>query len=206
MARLTIAASIMLIFTSPVFAQNLLVNPGFDNPDLLTGWTCSTTHGQANWIADDRLGAPTSGAMEQFVTGGSNNLTVACVQCVPVEEFYAYAFSTWFYWPDDPDVTQEGTTRLVLAFYLNSDCTSSMGVSSVKVGHYPSLDTWDQLFTDEVTAPAGTTSALVTATTWQNLGDHWVRARLDDLECSTTTLFRDGFESGGTGAWATTLP
>jgi len=206
MARLTIAVSIVLTFASPLVAQNLLVNPGFDNPDLLTGWTCSTTYGQAQWIPDDRLGAPTSGAMEHFVTGGSNNLTVSCLQCVPVEELYAYAFSTWYYWPDDPDVTQDGSTRLVLIYYSNPDCTSSTGVSSVEVGHHPSLDTWYQLISAEITAPAGTTSALVTVTTWQDLGGDWVRTRLDDLDFSTTTLFRDGFESGGSGAWTTTFP
>ena len=207
MARLTITVSIVLIFTSPVFAQNLLVNPGFDIPDLLTGWTCSTTHGQAAWIANDRLGEPTSGSMEHFVIGGSNNLIVTCSQCVPVEALHAYTLSTWYYWPDDPDVTQEGTTRLSLIFYFNSDCISSTGVSSVTTGQHPSLETWYQLFTDEIPAPAGTTSALVTATTWQNFGDHWVRARLDDLDFSSpTVLFRDGFESGETGAWTTTLP
>jgi len=206
MTRLAIAFSIVLMITSPVVAQNLLVNPGFDNPDLLTGWACSTIHGQANWVAADRLGVPTSGSMEHFVTGGSNNLTVSCLQCVPVEELYAYAFSTWYYWPDDPDVVQDGTTRLSLVFYDNGDCTSSTGVASVKVGHHPSLDTWYQLVSAEITAPVGTTSALVTVTTWQDLGGDWVRAWLDDLDFSTTTLFRDGFESGGTGAWSITSP
>lgn len=206
MARLTIAVSIVLMITSSVFAQNLLVNPGFDNPDLLNGWTCSTTYGQANWITTDRLGAPTSGSMEHFVTGGSNNLAVSCTQCVPVEELYAYAASTWYYWPDDPDVTQEGTTRMAVIFYSNADCTSSVGVSAVRVGSHAFLDTWYQLITAEITAPVGTSSAWVSVATWQNLGDHWVRSWLDDLDFSATTLFRDGFESGGTGAWSTTSP
>ncbi len=93
-----------------------------------------------------------------------------------------------------------------MIFYSNIDCTSSTGVSTVKIGNHPSLETWYQLFSAEITAPAGTSSALVIVATWQNLGDHWVRARLDDLDFSTTTLFRDDFESGGTGAWATTFP
>lgn len=206
MTRLTIVVSIVLIFASPLFAQNLLVNPGFDNPDLLTGWTCSTIHGQANWIPDDRMGEPTSGSMEHFVTAGSNNLTVSCLQCVPVEELNAHTFSTWYYWPDDPDVIQDGSSRLSLIYYSNPDCTSSTGVATVKVGHHPSLDTWYQLISAEITAPAGTTSALVTVATWQDLGGDWVRARLDDLDFSTTTLFRDDFESGGTGAWTSTFP
>ncbi len=62
------------------------------------------------------------------------------------------------------------------------------------------------LESDESIAPTGALSAMVYVFTWQNLTGQPVRARLDDLDFSTTTLFRDGFESGGTGEWSSAVP
>lgn len=206
MIRTTIAIFVVLILSSPLLAQNLLVNPGFDTPDQLTGWTCLETHGEANWIPYDRLGSPSSGSMEHFVTGDANHQFIDCQQCVPVEELHPYSASAWYYWPDDPDVTQDGTTRMSMIFYANPDCTSSQGVSTNVAVPHPALDTWYQLVTAEITAPPGTSSALVSIFTWQNFADQWVRARLDDLDVSTTILFQDGFESGGVGFWSSSMP
>jgi len=206
MTRLAIALSVVLMITSPVVAQNLLVNPGFDNPDLLNGWTCSTTYGQANWITNDRLGAPTSGAMEHFISAPTINEAVFCIQCIPVDEFYTYVASVWHYWPDDPDVTQVGTVRMGILVYPEAGCTGTLLNSTVNAGYHPALDTWYRFSTDEIVAPAGSVSARFAVSTHQDPADQWVRTRLDDLDFSATTLFRDGFESGGTGAWSSTSP
>ena len=206
MARSTVIVAIAVLIVSSTSAQNLLTNPGFDVADQLIGWSCSSTDGLATWISDDRLGAPTSGAMQHFVNAPLLNGQVACIQCLPVDEFYAYEASAWHYWPDDPDVTQEGTARMSIIFYSAVDCTGSLGVATVKVGYHVALDTWYQFATDEITAPAGATSARFTVTTWQDVADHWVRTRIDDLDFSTTTLFRDGFESGWVDAWSDSVP
>ena len=49
-------------------------------------------------------------------------------------------------------------------------------------------------------------SAKVFVFTWQDLANEPVRARLDDLEFSTTTLFRDGFETGDLTEWSGSVP
>jgi len=169
MARSTVIVAIAVLIVSSTSAQNLLTNPGFDVADQLIGWSCSSTDGLATWISDDRLGAPTSGAMQHFVNAPLLNGQVACIQCLPVDEFYAYEASAWHYWPDDPDVTQEGTARMSIIFYSAVDCTGSLGVATVKVGYHVALDTWYQFATDEITAPAGATSARFTVTTWQDV-------------------------------------
>ncbi len=116
-----------------------------------------------------------------------------------------YIASAWYYWPDDPDVSQQGTTRFSFWFYESAGCmgTSMAGPTETLD---PVLDTWTHVQTEFTAAPTGFQSALVFIGTWQNVADEPVRARLDDLDFSTTTLFRDDFESGGTGAWTTTFP
>ena len=122
MVRSNTFVMIFILIAVPAGAQNLLTNPGFDVADQLTGWTCSATdEGMATWIPEDRLGSPTSGAMQHFVNSTLLNSQVSCTQCLLVDEFYTYAASAWHYWPDDPDVTQEGTARMSIVFYSAAD-------------------------------------------------------------------------------------
>jgi len=194
------------MITSPVVAQNLLVNPGFDNPDLLTDWTCTSGDGLASWSTEDQSGSPDSGSMQHDVDGAANNAKIWCTQCVPVTELASYAASAWHYWPDDPDVTQVGSTRLSVYYYSDIGCTLFIEVGANSTGTHSLLDTWYHLETDESIAPTGAMAALVYFITWQNFTGQPVRARLDELDFSTTILFRDGFETGGTGAWSSTSP
>jgi hypothetical protein len=193
------------ILTLPAAAQNLLVNPGFDGPDQIIGWTCETVYGTAVWSPIDRSGAPDSGSMEHEVNASTDSQKVRCWQCLEVDELKPYLGELWYFWPDDPDVSQLGTTRMSFGFYFNADCTDSTGVYDVAVGN-PLLDSWKVLRTDELTAPAGTQSASFYLFTWQNFGDQPVRARLDDIEFSTTLIFGDGFESADLGEWSASSP
>lgn len=193
------------VFAFPATAQNLLVNPGFDEPDQITGWTCDTLYGTAEWSPLDHLGAPGSGSMEHEVNASTDNQKVRCWQCVAVDELTPYLGEVWFFWPDDPDVSQIGTTRMSLNFFFDSNCNDYTGVYDVAVG-YPVLDAWQVLRTDELTAPEGTQSASVYVFTWQNLANEPVRARLDDVDLRTTLIFRDGFESGDLTEWSASAP
>ena len=76
------------------------------------------------------------------------------------------------------------------------------------VGSRPplALGTWHHLVTDEVMAPAGSVSARIWVHTWQNFAFQPVRAGLDDLDFSATTLFQDGFETGSLTEWSTSVP
>lgn len=205
MSRLTVAISIALAATSPVAAQNLLVNPGFDDPDQLDGWTCTTTDGIAVWSPEDRQSSAGSGSMEHEVSATTDDRWVRCSQCVPARQYWSYVGSAWYYWPDDPDVSQDGKTTITFSFYGDTDCTVPL-VGGGGGNGFPVLDTWVQKVTPELVAPAGAMSARFYVFTWQYTANQPVRARLDDLVFAPTVLFWDDFESGGTGVWSATHP
>lgn len=208
MSELNAAIVIAVLSAVPVGAQNLLVNPGFDVANQLDGWTCTATSGTATWSPDDRSGVPTSGAMQHDVSAGTVNQLVSCHQCVPIAELNAYVASMWHFWPSDGDVTQDGSSRISIVFYSDPGCTTLVDFGTIAVTNYPPhpLDTWILLATDEVVAPTGAFYGRLTVVTWQDLANEPDRARIDDVDFRTTTLFRDGFESGGVGMWSSWVP
>ncbi len=206
MVRATIIATITVLITVPALAQNLFVNPGFDIPDQLNGWTCTSSDGVPSWSPEDRMGSPSSGSLMHDVTAAVNNKTVWCWQCVPVNELWSYVASGWYYWPNDPDVSQLGSSRWSMYYYSDSDCTGSSTLGANVTGDHPMLDTWYHLETEETAAPTGAMSAVIYFITWQDIANEPVRARMDDLNFSTTTIFRDGFESSGVNVWSDSFP
>lgn len=205
MTRAEVIAFIVALISSTAAAQNLLVNPNFDVPDQLDGWACTTSYGTTVWSQEDLMGSVGSGSMEHHVVAWSDNQKVRCSQCLAVNELWEYVASVWFFWPDDPDVFQNGSTRISFQFFSDANCTTTVPVGEIQIG-YPVLDTWQHLVSDAVTAPAGALSAGVYVFTWQNTAHEPVRARLDNIVFSDTALFRDNFEGGGVGAWSSSVP
>lgn len=203
MLRVAAITTVVLVVALPLAAQNLLVNPGFDDTDQLSGWTCITTYGLSTWSTDDRLASATSGSMQHDVSADSTNRSVFCRQCIPVLELHSYVASMWRYWPDDPDVTQDGSSRLSFGFFSDANCTTMIEWTPLAIAHYPPhpLGVWSHHPTLEHTAPAGALSARLDIVTWQDLANEPVRARIDDIDFHSTTIFRDDFESGNTNAW-----
>jgi len=206
MFRKTLIIGSLLMAAGSVFAQNLLVNPGFDDLDQLTGWTCESNMGQAFWHPHDILGLPDSGSMEHNVVAILANMNVSCRQCVPVSELLTYVMSGWYFWPNDPDVTQIGRSSWSIRFFSDTLCNSYLGVGTTTGVDNPALDTWHHLVTDEVMAPAGSMSAKVYVDTFQYVAFQPVRARIDDLNFSVALLFRDGFETGDLTGWSASAP
>jgi hypothetical protein len=139
--------------------------------------------------------------MQHDMAATVSNRSMWCAQCVVVQEGSSYVASAWAYWPDDPDVSQLGTTRASIWFYPNIDCSGTAMIGPTETVNVP-LDTWTLVSTDITLAPPTSQSAIVFFLTWQNAADEAVRARLDDLEFGSAGLiFADGFESGDTTAW-----
>ena len=171
----------VVLSTTIAGAQNLLVNPGFDQASQLTGWSCTSTYGTATWSSDDRSGAPGSGSVQHDMDNSTNNRSMWCAQCVPVNGGWEYVASGWYY----EDVGCTGTN-----FIGPNEIVS------------PVPDTWTAVSTDVSAAPVGYQSAIVYFISWQNLAGEPIRVRLDDLDFSAHGLiFDDGFESGDTTAW-----
>lgn len=203
MIRVVVLTAAAFLSALPLAAQNLVVNPDFDDTDQITGWTCTATYGLPSWSTEDREGSATSGSMQHDVSADSNNQTVECDQCLAVTELHSYVASMWNFWPSDVDVTQDGSSRITFGFFSDPSCTNLVEWGSIGVNPFPlySLDTWVPLKTGEAVAPIGAAYALLRFVTWQDLADEPVRARIDDIDFRTTTIFLDGFESGSTGAW-----
>ena len=207
MRRVVIVTIVALVLALPAAAQNLLVNPGLDTADQLDGWICNEVNGTASWNAQDRLDSPTSGSMQHDVTSSSSNRAVWCAQCVAVTAGLDYVASGWFFWPDDPDVSQDGSARASVWFYPNDDCSGTAEIGPTE-SVSPTLDTWLPISTDVATAPAMVQSAIVFFLTWQNVADQPVRGRFDDLDfrVSSDLVFDDDFETGDTSRWSTVVP
>jgi len=142
MFRKTLIIGSLLMAAGSVFAQNLLVNPGFDDLDQLTGWTCDSSMGQPIWHPHDILGLQGSGSMEHNVFGITGNMNVNCRQCVPVSELWTYVMSGWYFWPDDPALTQVGSSIWSIRFFSDTLCNSYLGVQTTNWAKNPALDTW----------------------------------------------------------------
>lgn len=203
MARVATITIVVVLIALPLTAQNLLVNPGFDNADQLTGWTCTTGYGLATWSPFDRLGSGISGSMQTDLSETTTNKAITCIQCVPVTELNSYVASTWLNWPDDADVNQDGSSRIRVGFFSDAGCTTAIEWCPIKFAYYPGqpLGVWIFLPTVECVAPVGSVAARVIITTWQDPANEPVRARIDDVDFRTTTIFRDDFESGNTNPW-----
>jgi len=209
MKRVATVLALLFVAVAPVFGQNLLENPGFDVPDQLDGWSCTSANGVAAWNSEDRRGSPGSGSVQHDVSASANNRTINCSQCVPVTEAETYLGSVWHHWPDDADVTQDGSTRLSILWYSTASCTGLIDWVAPAIHSYPPnpLDTWTLLQSQPGTAPAGTAAARVEVYTWQDLANEPVRSRIDDVWFAPyIDVFSDGFESGDISAWSGSTP
>lgn len=193
-----LVATLLVAGTAP--GQNLLTNPGFDNVDQLAGWTCTMGDGTVTWSTTDHMASPSSGSMQIDMWAAANNSFLQCSQCVPVAELYGYLLSAWHLWPDVAGLSQLGTTRIVTSYFSDANCSTFIANGDVGIGH-PILDSWRRVQADEDTAPAGAASARINLVAWQNNAGEMIRTHIDDVDFRTTTIFRDGFESGGIAAW-----
>ncbi|GMU64164.1 MAG: hypothetical protein AMXMBFR36_04380 [Acidobacteriota bacterium] len=131
-------------------AQNLLVNPDFDeNPD---GWT--VVAGQAPvWQADDEGGCPASGsAVVASAVAGGNFETALLSQCFPADGATTVAASISF---------REGSSsfnQVGVGFHLSSDCTDSLPPFGASPTTPASPGVWTRLEMPATAVPVGTQS------------------------------------------------
>ena len=164
MVRSTLCLAIAVIVTAPVSAQNLLDNPGFDVPDQLTGWTCTTTSGVASWSTEDRMGSPTSGSMQHDVSADVDDQWLRCSQCVPVGGFIVFGIE------GNPSLNGGATVDYVYSGILPAN-TSDELVLNNDTGGLVDLVAWDDgvSFPD----PNGASMALANPALDNSLGDNW---------------------------------
>jgi hypothetical protein len=204
-----------------VIVDNLLVNPNFDND--LSGWTASSPS-EINHGTDDVGAAPTSGSTAITNLTGAGH-TMSLTQCVPVTSAQAFVLNGRVRMD-----SAAATTSAKVVFYNGAACggsllanTSIPAVPGVPGGLFCdgfesgdtsawdpasgavgcSLGAWEQV-SGMVVAPLGAVSAEVSFVLDAGTSPDF-NANLDDLQFYQM-IFRDGFETGDTSAWSSTVP
>ncbi len=191
---------------SGICAQNLLDNPDFGTD--LGSWSCGTSGGIAVWDPRDVDGAPDSGSLRIDNDAPSPAAKVSCVQCVPVMEGVSYRLAASIYFADEVGFTLDGSARIQIGFSDDAACFNSVGYGDVGIlNSYPgNADTWVPLTTQWNLAPVGATHAVVYLITWATFQDEPIRTHYDAAALTPGLIFSDGFESGDTLVWSSSVP
>jgi hypothetical protein len=151
MSRATGAVVLALALSvAPLAAQNLLVNPDFDQD--VAGWSqvCGPSF---DWVAEDEAGCPGSGAAHVLCSDcmGIQGAGIGvCVQVGALETAWASA-----------RVRPSGGFGVVaMSFYDNPGCTEPSASQQVAPA-VPATGDWMTVAFDAVAIPAGTVSILV---------------------------------------------
>jgi hypothetical protein len=194
------------VLASPAVAQeNLLADPGFDDPSLAS-WPPAYVI-QATWLWDplDRGGSPTSGSgrFENMYAGATYIVTAE--QCVNgVVGGLAFDAGVHVFFPTGQSATGYGWVQLV--FYTGADCAGTwIDTLSTSLVSEASPGVWHLSRLTLPAAPEGTASVLFTISNDKDsLGGSLV-IHFDDAFL-LLGMFADGFESGDTSAWSATVP
>jgi hypothetical protein len=143
----------LLVVASPMFAVNLVNNPGFAGNT--TGWNLnpSTTFDASN----DATGVPGSGSARlPFLVAGGSSTTVAVDQCISTGPG-TYTLGGKILIPNGQSVG--GTGIITVSFFSSGNCSTGLlffdSLSTSTTGSFQTLS-------KTTTAPAGTTNAWVT--------------------------------------------
>jgi hypothetical protein len=192
---------------SPALAQgNLLDDPGFDDPSLVSWPPGYIVQGSWLWDALDRSGSSASGSgrLENMYTGST--YTVTAGQCVNgVIAGLTFDAGVYVYFPTGQSATGYGWVQLVV--YPGPDCTGNyIDVLNTLHVTQASPGVWHLSRLTLPTAPDGTASVrFVISNSKQSTGGSLV-IHFDDAFLFLGDLFSDGFESGDTSAWSVTVP
>lgn len=172
-------------------AQNMLVNPDFDND--LSGWD-----GPAMWDPADAYGSDSSGSatwINDYAAGGST-IVRQCVNFTQwIEGFDLAAFA--FIPSGQPG---EGYTYLTVAFYSDSDCGTYMtGRGSQS---FSDFDNWVLVHLTGWT-PSGAASVQIAAANQKTApGDFQTYCDAFFFAANPEMVFADGFETADTSEWS----
>jgi hypothetical protein len=176
----------------------MVTNGTFDSD--LSGWNNAYGH-PAVWDGLDANDSSSSGSV--YLTNPySNSLLRTLRQCIPVAPNTLYVFSAQVYLPSGQMDVGGGALRP--EFYDNANCSGSGSAQySDTVGVE---DTWETASL-EFTSPANA----VAVGFWLAVesGDNPpLSVHFDEVSMvlGDTLIFEDGFESGNTSAWTSTVP
>jgi hypothetical protein len=152
-------ALLLGLAASPVQAGNLVVNPGFDTD--VNGWTVNN----AAWDGTrDAAGSASSGSARSFrFLAGPNNCLDTISQCVTgLNGGTRYDFGGTILIPTSFNQTTGGQGSIGVQWYADTCGSALLGTDfGPIVDSTANADVWTPSSASGVTAPAGTTSALL---------------------------------------------
>ncbi|MEM8962280.1 MAG: SdrD B-like domain-containing protein [Acidobacteriota bacterium] len=181
-------------------ADNLLANGHLDCS--IEDWTATSDDpSEIVYSTDDFDNSSDSGSFAIANTAGSTVLQVS--QCAAVDRVSSLSLSTQLQL-STPDT---GITVIVgCEIYATNDCTGAVTTtSSTSVFQGDTAGAWVAL-TDSVGMPDGSQSALCSVAFTTGLTGETFDARIDQVRLGNDLIFTDGFESGDTSAWSSTVP
>lgn len=183
---------LMIVVPVGVEAQNLVVNPNFDNDT--SGWS-----GLGSWDSWDVDGSPSSGSatwLNDWSGGGGSVYFSQCIELVtPIK-----AFDLWGYVYIPGGQAGTGYSNLSAWFYSDSACNDF--IWSYGTPPASALDVW-QLAEDTDWAPNNAASVQIGLLNQESgTGDFRVYHDAVFFGPNPTMIFGDGFESSDTSQWS----
>ncbi len=192
-----------LVLEFSVLATDLLVNPNFDSG--LGGWIPQPpATGAVRFDADDADGWAVSGSVIMEHEAGTQVYAVS--QCVPVVQGLGYVFGGRARVASP--VTTDPQTFAQAQYYGSTNCTvPPLGQVAGPVVVGDGGGVWADLGVGTTTAPAGAQSAYVSFLVLAGAApDFDVSFDRVYFEHEVGVIFDDGFESGDTAQWSSTVP
>ena len=191
--RMVAFAFVSLVFSAtPLLAQDLVLNGGFD--DDLSGWD---TAGDPNmvvvWSATDAGSSAASGSMRvvNVSAGASNGVTAS--QCIPVNTGQRYTVTGKVRVPSGAGQSIDNRALVSLRWYGGPDCTTSIGGAATANGSPQSFDVWVSQTLTETARPGARSVEVRTLNTKYPAGGSFI-ALFDDVTFTSQSIFQNGFD------------
>ena len=189
----------LLLGSRDLYAQ-LLSNTQFDTD--VNGWTAPLT-ATIHWDPLDAGASLTSGSA--VVTNISDTVgdSTGARQCTGgVSEAITYQVGAEIYIPGSQ--TETGRADILVQWYSDISCTNFISTANTSSVSTATPDAWLQV-SGFLQAPTGSQSARIRLSVRKEEDSGSLAAHFDNVIFVSTLIFADGFESGDTSAWSSTV-
>jgi hypothetical protein len=170
---------------TPVSAQNLVVNPDFDDALQRSSWLET-----GDWSSDDWQDDPGSGSL-QITNSFSSSVVLLARQCVPIVAGRAYQVEGRVRAAPDQFVGSTGAA-LSVGWWTASDCSSGTSLGTMLVGVASETGDWERIGPTNIVAPSGATGANVRLQVLKGEGSGSFSASFDAISLPESSALSSG--------------
>lgn len=198
--RLAIVFLTMVMVASVVQSQNLLPNSTFDSD--VAGWLAGS-ESTVGWDPLDANGDPLSGsALVTNLDVDPNDSTGAyrCIDGLADDTFYRFGADILI----PGGQIETGHAYLLVQWYGGAGCSGFLNLTESPIVLTSTPDEWFAV-SKVAASPSGTQSGRLRLSVWKNEAGASLDAHFDNV-LMEAVLFIDGFETGDTSGWSSTMP